>query len=86
MYRYLSSKFIAVDLCFRLKRRQVSSEEKDPDWNEGGAYYVEQKLFQPFAKSLPDQKEVGLFLKKMYLAISTNNDFIDKLMLEFGGY
>ncbi|KAL0568546.1 hypothetical protein V5O48_013442 [Marasmius crinis-equi] len=38
---YIYRKFIAVDACFRLKRRTVSSEAKDPGLMTGQAYYVE---------------------------------------------
>ncbi|KAL0567221.1 hypothetical protein V5O48_014767 [Marasmius crinis-equi] len=43
---YLYKKFIAVDACFRLKRRLVSSEKKDPGLLTGLAYFVDQPTFR----------------------------------------
>ncbi|KAJ6516514.1 hypothetical protein C8R45DRAFT_809791 [Mycena sanguinolenta] len=39
--RFLYTLFIALDACFRLKRRLVSSELKDPDLGSSWAYMVE---------------------------------------------
>ncbi|KAL0572707.1 hypothetical protein V5O48_009258 [Marasmius crinis-equi] len=56
-WRFLYQKFIAVDACFRLKRRTVSSEQKDPGLYTGLAYFVPQAAYQEFAKYAPDQDE-----------------------------
>ncbi|KAL0565172.1 hypothetical protein V5O48_016855 [Marasmius crinis-equi] len=56
-WRYLYQKFIAVDACFRLKRRTVSSEQKDPGLYTGLAYFVPQATYQEFAKHAPEQDE-----------------------------
>ncbi|KAL0567251.1 hypothetical protein V5O48_014745 [Marasmius crinis-equi] len=57
--RFLFYKFISVDACFRLKRRQISSEEKDPGMFTGKAYFVEQEAYQKqmeIMKDVPEEK------------------------------
>ncbi|EIW58987.1 uncharacterized protein TRAVEDRAFT_124302 [Trametes versicolor FP-101664 SS1] len=39
--KYMYMLTVAIDVCFRLKRRAVSSEEKDPILGSGWAYFVE---------------------------------------------
>ncbi|KAL0567977.1 hypothetical protein V5O48_014022 [Marasmius crinis-equi] len=56
-WKFLYQKFIAVDACFRLKRRAVSSEQKDPGLNTGLSYFVPQAQYQEFAKRAPEQDE-----------------------------
>ncbi|KAJ3722200.1 hypothetical protein C8R42DRAFT_641636 [Lentinula raphanica] len=43
--RYLYWIFFAIDACFRLKRRLVSSEAQDPDLDVGGSYFTEDGQF-----------------------------------------
>ncbi|KAJ7033272.1 hypothetical protein C8F04DRAFT_1396133 [Mycena alexandri] len=38
---YLYALFVAIDVNFRMKRKQVSSEEADPDLNKGSAFFSE---------------------------------------------
>ncbi|KAK7022765.1 hypothetical protein VNI00_016968 [Paramarasmius palmivorus] len=56
---FLYHKFISLDACFRLKRRDISSEIKDPGLLTGKAYYVTQEPFQTWAKTLGEQKETS---------------------------
>ncbi|KAJ7846838.1 hypothetical protein B0H14DRAFT_2583881 [Mycena olivaceomarginata] len=49
--------FIAIDACFQLKHRLVSSEAKDPGLGTGWSYFVEDTLFQHFLLSVTDQQE-----------------------------
>ncbi|KAG1806398.1 uncharacterized protein HD556DRAFT_1428520 [Suillus plorans] len=39
--RWLYALFLAIDANFRLKRKAVSSDERDPSLNAGSAYFVE---------------------------------------------
>ncbi|KAJ7030155.1 hypothetical protein C8F04DRAFT_1187110 [Mycena alexandri] len=39
--RFLYALFVAIDANFRMKRKQVSSEESDPDLNKGSAFFSE---------------------------------------------
>ncbi|KAK7028210.1 hypothetical protein VNI00_014900 [Paramarasmius palmivorus] len=54
---FIYRKFISVDVCFRLKRRKISSEQSDPGLATGLAYFVPQDQYQPFQKAVGDQKE-----------------------------
>lgn len=57
-FRYLYWLYIAIDACFRLKRRLVSSEKRDPDLDTGGTYFTEDGPFRQFLLGVTDQKEV----------------------------
>jgi hypothetical protein len=50
--------FIALDACFRLKRRMISSEIKDPGLGTGWAYVTENAPYRHFLLTVTDQKEV----------------------------
>ena len=51
-----------MDVCFRLKRRAVSSEEKDPGLGTGVSYFVEDKPFRQYIATVGDQKEVCYYI------------------------
>ncbi|KAJ7681054.1 hypothetical protein DFH06DRAFT_1265705 [Mycena polygramma] len=51
--------FLAIDACFRLKRRLVSSELKDPALGFGWAYTVESGPYRQYLLSVTDQKEMS---------------------------
>ncbi|KAJ3531617.1 hypothetical protein NMY22_g8083 [Coprinellus aureogranulatus] len=44
--RWIYRLFVSIDGNFRLKRRMVSSDERDPGLNEGWAYFVEDKAYR----------------------------------------
>ncbi|EMD32481.1 hypothetical protein CERSUDRAFT_58620 [Gelatoporia subvermispora B] len=44
--RWLYQLFIAMDANFRLRRKAVSSDEKDPGLNHGYAYFVEEHAYK----------------------------------------
>ncbi|KAL0565489.1 hypothetical protein V5O48_016532, partial [Marasmius crinis-equi] len=78
---YLFYKFISVDACFRLKRRAVSSEQKDPGLFTGAAYFVEQKEYQRLMeemKTKPPQEEEGHCLGSGLAAIAQANTKFSK--------
>ncbi|KAJ7822848.1 hypothetical protein B0H13DRAFT_2241584 [Mycena leptocephala] len=50
--------FLALDACFRLKRRLVSSELKDPGLGTGWAYMVENEPYREYLRTVTDQKEM----------------------------
>ena len=56
--RYLYQTIIAIDANFRLKRRAVSSEARDPAMGSGWGYFVEDTAYREFLKSYVDQEEV----------------------------
>ena len=57
--RYLYILFLAIDACFRLKRRLVSSEKKDPGLGTGWASFVEDVGYRKYLLMKTDQKEMS---------------------------
>ncbi|KAJ7886239.1 hypothetical protein B0H14DRAFT_2243953, partial [Mycena olivaceomarginata] len=51
--------FLAIDACFRLKRRLVSSELKDPSLGWGWAYMVDAVLYRSYLLTITDQNEMS---------------------------
>ncbi|KAJ7901050.1 hypothetical protein B0H14DRAFT_3422958 [Mycena olivaceomarginata] len=58
-FQFLYIFFLAIDACFRLKRRLVSSVLKDPSLGSGWAYMVESVLYRQFLLTVTDQKEMS---------------------------
>jgi hypothetical protein len=56
--RFLYIFFLAIDVCFRLKRRLVSSVLKDPSLASSLAYMVETLGYRDYLLTVTDQKEV----------------------------
>ncbi|OBZ76107.1 hypothetical protein A0H81_03923 [Grifola frondosa] len=46
--KWLYTLFVGLDANFRLKRKKVSSKQKDPGLNHGYAYFVEDNKYQKF--------------------------------------
>ncbi|KAJ7575804.1 hypothetical protein C8J56DRAFT_1063043 [Mycena floridula] len=57
--RFIYTLFLAMDACFRLKRKIVSSDEKDPGLGTGFAYFVEDPPYQEYCQSLGEQTEMN---------------------------
>ncbi|KAF8133498.1 hypothetical protein K438DRAFT_2128575 [Mycena galopus ATCC 62051] len=57
--RYLYTIFLAIDACFRLKRKKVSSWWADPSIQDGWAYFVPSVPYMAYVKTLGDQKEMS---------------------------
>ncbi|KAJ6514876.1 hypothetical protein C8R47DRAFT_961701 [Mycena vitilis] len=57
--QFLYVLFLALDACFRLKRRMISSEIKDPGLGTGWAYVMENALYRHFLRTVTDQKEMS---------------------------
>ncbi|KAJ7078749.1 hypothetical protein B0H15DRAFT_954431 [Mycena belliarum] len=57
--RFLYTLFLALDACFRLKRRLISSELRDPDLSPGWAYMVETGPYREYLGTVTDQKEMN---------------------------
>ncbi|KAJ3717362.1 hypothetical protein C8R42DRAFT_724265 [Lentinula raphanica] len=57
--RYLYWIFFAIDACFRLKRRLVSSEARDPALDVGGSYFTEDAVFREYLREVTDQNEMS---------------------------
>ena len=50
--------FIAIDANFRLKRRAVSNETRDPALGSGWGYFVEDSDYRAHLREYVDQDEV----------------------------
>ncbi|KAJ7604794.1 hypothetical protein DFH06DRAFT_1150853 [Mycena polygramma] len=57
--RFLYTIFLALDACFRLKRRLVSSDLRDPGLGTGWAYFVEQDPYRKYLLTVTNQKEMS---------------------------
>ncbi|KAJ7741123.1 hypothetical protein B0H16DRAFT_1464665 [Mycena metata] len=57
--RFLYTLFIALDACFRLKRRLVSSELRDPGLGTGWAYFVEQEPYRQHLLTTTNETEMS---------------------------
>ncbi|KAJ7594166.1 hypothetical protein C8J56DRAFT_1043935 [Mycena floridula] len=57
--KFIYTLFIAVDACFRLKRKMVSSDMRDPGLGTGWAYFVEEAPYREYYKTLGDQTEMN---------------------------
>ncbi|KAJ7619486.1 hypothetical protein FB45DRAFT_1033340 [Roridomyces roridus] len=57
--RYLFTIFLAIDACFRLKRKKISSWAADPSIQDGWAYFVKSAAYMEYVKMLGDQKEMS---------------------------
>ncbi|KAJ7071748.1 hypothetical protein B0H15DRAFT_793361 [Mycena belliarum] len=51
--------FLAMDACFRLKRRMISSELRDPGLGTGWAYMLETTPYRRYLLTVTDQKEMS---------------------------
>ncbi|KAK7013942.1 CxC2 domain-containing protein [Favolaschia claudopus] len=57
--RFIYVMFLALDACFRLKRRLVSSDLRDPGLGTGWAYFVEPGPYREFLLTVTDQEEMS---------------------------
>ncbi|KAJ7844968.1 hypothetical protein B0H13DRAFT_1647725 [Mycena leptocephala] len=57
--KFLYILFLALDACFRLKRRLVSSDLRDPGLGTGWSYFVENEPYRQYLLSVTDQKEMS---------------------------
>ncbi|KAF7296779.1 CxC2 domain-containing protein [Mycena indigotica] len=51
--------FLAIDACFRLKRRAISNEIRDPGLGTGWAYMVEWAPYREYLSTMKDQREMS---------------------------
>ncbi|KAF6751956.1 hypothetical protein DFP72DRAFT_1070661 [Ephemerocybe angulata] len=55
--RYIHALNLALDACFRLKRKDVSSEKADPGLSDGYSYFVKNPKFVEFLETHKDEVE-----------------------------
>ncbi|KAF7321401.1 CxC2 domain-containing protein [Mycena kentingensis (nom. inval.)] len=51
--------YLALDACFRLKRRLMGSDIRDPGLGTGWAYFVEWEAYRAYLKTITTQKEMS---------------------------
>ena len=56
--RFLYYQSFGIDACFRFKRRQISSYEKDPELGPGYAYLVAWEPYSEYLRRFTNQEEV----------------------------
>jgi hypothetical protein len=52
--RFLYRLFLALDANFRLKRRNVSSEEADPSFSDSWSYFVSESKYKAYLEAYSD--------------------------------
>ncbi|KAJ7699815.1 hypothetical protein B0H16DRAFT_1835822 [Mycena metata] len=57
--KFLYFLFLALDACFRLKRRVISSELRDPGLGTGWAYFVEQEPYRQYLLMATNETEMS---------------------------
>ncbi|KAJ6567649.1 hypothetical protein DFH09DRAFT_1314164 [Mycena vulgaris] len=57
--RFLYIFFLVLNACFRLKRRLISSDLRDPGLWTGWAYFTETQGYRQFLLTVTDQKEMS---------------------------
>ncbi|KAF7345872.1 CxC2 domain-containing protein [Mycena venus] len=57
--RHLYTFYLALDACFRLKRRLVSNELRDPGLGTGMTYILENEEYREYLRGVTDQKEMN---------------------------
>ncbi|THU84098.1 hypothetical protein K435DRAFT_688224 [Dendrothele bispora CBS 962.96] len=57
--KFIYMMFLAIDACFRLKRKRISSWDHDPSLQDGWAYFVENKPLLKWIESKKGQKEIS---------------------------
>ena len=67
--RYLYYLILGIDACFRFKRRQISSYERDPELGPGYAYLVAWDSYSDYLRRFTDQEEVCFYCSQ-YLALT----------------
>jgi hypothetical protein len=63
---------VAIDANFRLKRKDVSSEEKDPGLGNGWAFYCEVLAYMQHVKRNWNQKQDVRFLFPFFYRLWRN--------------
>ncbi|KAJ7875563.1 hypothetical protein B0H14DRAFT_2280451, partial [Mycena olivaceomarginata] len=57
-FRFLYILFLAINACFRLKRRLVSSDLKDPGLSTGLSCMMENVPYREYLRTVTNQNEV----------------------------
>ena len=72
--RYLHTRFVALDANFRLKHKNVSSDQADPGLSKGWAYFVDEEKYKDHLNHYKHATEpVSFFMfycKQLHIQIS----------------
>ena len=60
LFRFLFYQSFGIDACFRFKRRQISSYEKDPELGPGLAYVVAWEPYREYLLSRTKEEDVSI--------------------------
>jgi hypothetical protein len=73
--RYLHARFIALDANFRLKRKNVSTQDADPGLSKGWAYFVEETGYKNHIVSYQNEREpVCTLLTRRHIALTDDHN------------
>ena len=53
--------YVSLDACFRIKRYDISDDEKDPVMDDGMAYFVKRGPYKEQLKKYKGQNAVSLY-------------------------
>lgn len=71
---------IAIDANFRLKRRAVSNEERDPASGSGLGYFVEDEKYRETLKRYVDQEEVSVSFHTKDVSDPSADQYVHRLL------
>jgi hypothetical protein len=72
--RYLHARFVALDANFRLKRKNVSTQDADPGLSKGWAYFVEETGYKNHIDSYQNEREpVCTLLTRRHTALTDDH-------------
>lgn len=57
LIRWRYALFLAIDANFRLKRKAISSDDRDPSLNSGWAYFVEEHAYKKFLSERSTERQ-----------------------------
>ncbi|KAI0691764.1 hypothetical protein BC835DRAFT_1256150, partial [Cytidiella melzeri] len=73
--KYAYTTVIALDANFRLRRRAVSNESRDPALSSGWGYFVADKPYREYPKDRVDNDEVNYPPHEYLVTVAANNKF-----------
>lgn len=80
--RFIYTTFVALDANFRLKRRAISNETRDPSMSAGWGHFIEGSAYREHLKNYVNQDDVSSFCLPLLLRnpLYTHMFVIDKHM------
>lgn len=72
--RYIYTLIIAVDANFRLKRRAISNDQRDPALGSGSGYFVEDQRYREHILSYANEEDVSKFCSTSLFTLMSTLD------------